>query len=282
MSDSLRPLISSFLLVLTATTLFSVGCSSHVARSSVQPVILLDHWFNRESKINDDGKSEYWHYTWEDTSNGGYSQLRDLFRKNGFDTRTLDTAPHPAVLQQADLYFIVDPDTEKESARPHAVSVDDIRAIREWVRAGGILILFGNDRGNAEFVHFNQLASEFGIRFNEDKINTVPGPDFEPGAVYTPAGHAIFGEPKKLYLKEFSSISVSGNARSLLEHRGHTVMAGSEVGKGYVFALGDPWIYNEYMSHKYLPAGFQNEEGASAWVQWLKRKQQQIRNKPKY
>jgi unsaturated rhamnogalacturonyl hydrolase len=39
-------------------------------------------------------------------------------------------------------------------------------------------------------------------------------------------------------------------------------MAEAKVGKGYVFAVGDPWIYNEYMDHDKLPVSFDNHQAA--------------------
>jgi len=46
-------------------------------------------------------------------------------------------------------------------------------------------------------------------------------------------------------------------------------MAISKYGKGTVFALGDPWIYNEYIDGRKLPADFDNYEAAVNWVKWL-------------
>ena len=33
------------------------------------------------------------------------------------------------------------------------------------------------------------------------------------------------------------------------------------MGKGYVFAIGDPWIYNEYIDHDRLPEVLKTESG---------------------
>ena len=48
-------------------------------------------------------------------------------------------------------------------------------------------------------------------------------------------------------------------------------MATAKYGMGTVFALGDPWIYNEYLDGRKLPADFDNYEAAEAWVKWLLR-----------
>jgi len=40
------------------------------------------------------------------------------------------------------------------------------------------------------------------------------------------------------------------------------LMAENKFGKGYVFAIGDPWIYNEYIDHDRLPQSFDNRKAA--------------------
>ena len=32
------------------------------------------------------------------------------------------------------------------------------------------------------------------------------------------------------------------------------------IGKGMVFAVGDPWLYNEYIDTRRLPAGYENAQ----------------------
>ena len=46
-------------------------------------------------------------------------------------------------------------------------------------------------------------------------------------------------------------------------------MTESKVGKGLVVAVGDPWIYNEYIDHAYLPADFENLKAAENLTQYL-------------
>ncbi|ULT43372.1 hypothetical protein KRR40_07955 [Niabella defluvii] len=46
-------------------------------------------------------------------------------------------------------------------------------------------------------------------------------------------------------------------------------MAVRKYGAGTVFALGDPWIYNEYIGHRRLPKQFENDKAAADWVKWL-------------
>jgi unsaturated rhamnogalacturonyl hydrolase len=231
--------------------------------------VALDSYFNHELKKDAAGRMAPWHYKWDELSNPGFSLWGHLFRGHGARTVTLAEAPTAASLKGADVYIIVDPDTEKETERPNFVRPEHVRAITEWVRAGGVLVLMGNDAGNAEFEHFNRLASQFGIRFNEDRRNLVPGDDFALGRLTPPSGHEIFRAARSLYLKEISTLALTPPARALLADKGDVVMAAAKLGRGTVFAVGDPWLYNEYVDGRKLPADFDNYEAADELALWL-------------
>jgi unsaturated rhamnogalacturonyl hydrolase len=130
-------------------------------------------------------------------------------------------------------------------------------------------VLMGNDAGNAEFEHFNQLAKQFGIQFNQDSKNRVQGNDFATGRVAVDDGHAIFKTAKHLYLKEISTLSLAPPARPVLQHKGDVIMAVARLGGGTVFAIGDPWLYNEYVDGRKLPAEFDNYKAAQDLARWL-------------
>jgi unsaturated rhamnogalacturonyl hydrolase len=72
----------------------------------------------------------------------------------------------------------------------------------------------------------------------------------------------LFSGVSKIYIKEVSDINLSGNAKAILTEKGKVLIAECRYGKGYVFAIGDPWIYNEYIDHDRLPAGFENRKAA--------------------
>jgi unsaturated rhamnogalacturonyl hydrolase len=74
--------------------------------------------------------------------------------------------------------------------------------------------------------------------------------------------HPIFKGVTKIYIKEISDINISGNAKAILTEKGKVLMAENKFGKGYVFAIGDPWIYNEYIDHDRLSASFENRRAA--------------------
>jgi unsaturated rhamnogalacturonyl hydrolase len=46
-------------------------------------------------------------------------------------------------------------------------------------------------------------------------------------------------------------------------------MSVAKVGKGTVFAVGDPWFYNEYLDGRKLPSEFENFNAANDLVKWL-------------
>src|SRR5258706_14485493 len=100
----------------------------------------------------------------------------------------------------------------------------------------------GNDIGNMEFDHFNQLAKQFGIQFNKDSRNKVPGNDFEKGLLVVPDGHPIFKTAKRLYLKEISTFKLMPLAKSVFDDQGDVIMAVARLRGGTIFAQGGPRV----------------------------------------
>jgi unsaturated rhamnogalacturonyl hydrolase len=233
--------------------------------------VALDYYFNNETKKDATGQLVSWHYKWDELSDGGYSFWGNIFRYFRATTEALKAAPTLVNLKKVDVYIIVDPDTEKETERPNFIEPPHIKAITDWVKSGGVLVLLGNDFGNAEFEHFNQLAGHFGIQFNKDSKNRVQGNEYTTGRVRIPDGNPIFTTSRSLYLKEISTQSLTAPAKPVLEHEGNIIMSVAKVGKGTVFALGDPWIYNEYVDGRKLPAEYDNARGATDLTLWLLR-----------
>ncbi len=223
-----------------------------------QDVVGLDTWFNHE--INASTGKPY-HYLWSDTAMSGFSDWGKIFLSKGARITTVGK-PLENVLNGIDIYIIVDPDTTSENPSPNYISNQDAGVITAWVRNGGVLVVMANDAPNCEFTHLNRLMREFGMRFNHVTLHTVPGDDFEKGASVDLPQNAIFKGVGKIYLKEISDITLMGNAMPVLNENGKVLMAETKYGKGYVFAAGDPWIYNEYIDHRMLPAGFDNMKAA--------------------
>jgi unsaturated rhamnogalacturonyl hydrolase len=231
--------------------------------------VLLDCYFNNEYRKNADGDSVRFHYTWDDQSNSGFSFLGNIFHQHGAALASLVNTPTAASLKAADIYIIVDPDTKAETASPHYVSPENADVIYNWVKSGGVLLLMGNDSANAEFTHFNQLAEKFGIRFNWDCKNHVIGNDYETGAIVIPQNDPVLPQTKKIYIKDLSSLQITPPAKAHISKDAVVIMATVRIGKGTVFAVGDPWIYNEYTDGRKLPAEYENFQAASDLAKWL-------------
>jgi len=70
-------------------------------------------------------------------------------------------------------------------------------------------------------------------------------------------------------MKEIPSLRLEDPAEIILSEDGNVFMAEVEFGKGMVLAIGDPWIYNEYIDHKLLPADFDNYKAAENLTLYL-------------
>jgi len=230
----------------------------------------LDYYFNHEFRKNSfTGEQEQWHYTWEDRTHGGFWLLGNQFRELGAKTVSVPTAPTAASLKGIDVYIIVDPDSKKETAKPNYVQANDIKAISDWVKAGGTLVMMANDTSNCEIPHFNELAKAFGMSFIPKSLNMVKGDQFEQGRVDIPAGNAIFKHTKAAYIKELAPIGLQGNMGKALVSKGSDViMATAKVGKGTVFVVGDPWLYNEYTDGRKIPAVYENFNAGKDLATW--------------
>ena len=232
--------------------------------------VLLDYYFNNESIKDITGKDIQFHYIWEEMDNNGYSLLGDIFNRHGVQTKGLTEAVTPGKLADASIYFIIDPDFPKENKNPNYIEPQHIETIYNWVADGGVLMLFSNDSNNVEFTRYNQLAERFGIHFNENKPrNQVKGNDYPSGTIAIPAGNSIFKTAKTIYIKEISTLSLKPPAKAVLTDKGDNIIAVSKVGKGTVFAIGDPWLYNEYLDGRKLPANLENYKAADDLVKWL-------------
>ena len=233
-------------------------------------VVGLDYYFNNEWKEDKDGKKIRYHYIWEDKDpNSGYSKLGDVITHLDAGLSELTDAPTKGSLDKLSIYIIVDPDTKKENPNPNYIDSSSIKAIVNWVKKGGVLALFGNDKGNAEFEHLNNLAENFGIHFNEVSRNRVVDDKYDMGKFDNLPEHPIFKDVKKIYLKEISTLSLKEPAEPVLTDSGYVIMASAKFGKGFVFAVGDPWLYNEYIDNHKLPIGFENYKAAENLFKWL-------------
>jgi unsaturated rhamnogalacturonyl hydrolase len=230
----------------------------------------LDYFFNHEMRKSAlSGEAEQWHYTWEERTHGGFWLWGNQFRELGARTVAVPAAPTAASLKPLSVYIIVDPDTRKESPAPNYVQPTDARAITDWVRGGGTLVLLANDTANCETKHFNELAATFGVQFTSQSVNMVQGSQFEQGKVDLTSGIGVFKNAATAYIKELAVLSVAAPAQSLVTNNGKVIMATARLGKGKVFVLGDPWLYNEYVDGRKIPASFENFWAGKDLARWL-------------
>jgi unsaturated rhamnogalacturonyl hydrolase len=230
--------------------------SAHAQAPTTQPgagkVVAEDYFFNHQVQ---NGKQ--YHYIWDDATINGYSKFGDVFKSFGATLAHCDHAPTAADLNKYSIYFIVNPSIPANAAggKPNYMDPASGDAIEAWVKSGGVLCLFLNDNTRSEIEHLDTLSSRFGITFNSDLRNEVVGTNRVTGT-FTAAqfpDHPLFKDIKAVYMKEISTITVKDPATPLLvvdneKHNGKDVIiATSHFGKGFVFAVGDPWFYNEYI-----------------------------------
>jgi unsaturated rhamnogalacturonyl hydrolase len=240
-----------------------------LARAGRGDKVMLDAWFNAQQRKNALGEAEYFHYKWDDNSDSGFSLLGHLFNDYGIETDTLYAAPTLENLSSARFYIVVSPDIPSKNPSPNYVTKRDAAQVAEWVKQGGILLMMENDPGNADIEHLDVLADIFGIHFNNVLSHHVIGDTFSMGRIEAPADGELLKQPLVLYMKDTCTITLSSAARPLLVDKGDVMMATAKYGKGTVFAVVDPWLYNEYSDGRKLPPEYGNFKGAQALLDWL-------------
>ncbi len=236
--------------------------------------VLLDGYFNSQTRKTADGNTELFHYKWTDDADTGYSTWARMFQQYGMATETLDHAPLAADLKGVEIYVIASPDILSLNPKMHPM--DDLNlgasyaAIEAWVKAGGVLVVMENDSEHAEQTHLDLLTDRFGIHFNPVTRNREAGDDYAPTIVPIPAGTGgIFKHAHKALMKETCTITVYAPSKPLLTDSGDVFMAESHIGHGLVFANVDPWIYNEYTDGRKTPLGEDNFAAGQELTHWL-------------
>ena len=150
------------------------------------------------------------------------------------------------------------------------MTAEDAEQIAAWVRGGGVLLMMETDPANADIEHLDLLADKFGLHFNNVLVHHVEGDDFAAGRIDVASAAAPFTHPHVFYMKDTCSLQLSGKAEPLMKDKsGELLMAWTRYGKGMVFAVTDPWVYNEYTDGRKLPAEYDNFGGGVELVQWL-------------
>lgn len=239
------------------------------ATTGLGSTVLLDAWYNSQTRKNAAGQTVLFHYKWDDESDSGFSLFGHIFRMFGVQTRTLAEAPTLDQLRGSRVYIIASPDNLSKTPQPHYMNAEDARQIATWVKQGGVLVMMENDPDNADITHLDELADVLGLHFNNVLTHHVIGNQIEMGRMDLAQPHPPFTSPHVLYMKDTCSIFPSRGASSLLEWKGDTMMAVARYGKGSVVAVVDPWLYNEYTDGRKLPPEYDNFAAGREFVRWL-------------
>ena len=231
--------------------------------------VLVDGWFNSQQRTDAFGQPVYFHYKWDTWDEPGYSLFGHIFRNFGANTAELDAQPTEANLKGADVYVIVSPDNLDKNPHPHFANTEDAAQIAQWVKAGGVLMIMENDTSYADLDHFNVVAEKFGIHFNSILRKHVVGTNWDQGQIAIDGKGPIFHRPHTIYVKDVCTISVSGPAHPVLAEGPDIFIATAKFGKGTVFAMVDPWLYNEYTDGRKLPAAYDNFAAGNELVRWV-------------
>jgi len=234
--------------------------------------VAIDAWFNSQMRKGPDGADESFHYKWDDDANSGFSFFGRAFQRYGAQLTTVGK-PTAESLKGVKVYIIASPDIPSKNPKPNYADAADAEAIAAWVNAGGVLLVMQNDGTNAEFEHFNGITERFGIHLNAVMRNTVEGSKYEQGKVVIPAGTTgVFHDAHNAYMKEICTISTQAPAvpvlRDMLHNSGEVYMAVAKYGKGTVYAVVDPWLYNEYTDGRKLPAEWDQFAAAKDLARW--------------
>jgi unsaturated rhamnogalacturonyl hydrolase len=231
--------------------------------------VLVDGWFNSQQRADAFGRQIEFHYKWETWDEAGYSLLGHIFHNFGAETQELDAEPSLANLRSAQVYLIVSPDNADKNPHPHYANAEDAAQIVSWVRSGGVLMIMENDTSYADLDHFNAVSEKFGIHFNSVLRKHVIGTNWDQGKILIDGGGPIFHHPHTIYVKDVCTISVSGPAHAALTEGDDIFMATAKYGKGTVYAMVDPWLYNEYTDGRKLPAAYDNFAAGNELVRWV-------------
>jgi hypothetical protein len=220
-------------------------CGLIIPGSAAQKqVVALDCYHNTETPA---------HYTWQKVGLGGYSQFAQIILGLGADTSTITTPLDSTTLSRASILIIVNPG---RTATSNLIGAAEIAAVDKWVGHGGKLMCFANNTGHVEFVHYNQLMARFGITFND--TTQTGGSNFGP----VPQNE-VFSSCTTFYIVDICNLSVAAPAKSVFTFQGNVLMAAVLKDSGEVFAMGDPWVYDEHLAAR------DNKKGITQVMNWL-------------
>jgi unsaturated rhamnogalacturonyl hydrolase len=231
--------------------------------------VIVDGWFNAQKRTDAFGQQVLYHYKWNTWDGPGYAIFGRIFENFGAHTMELDTEPRLMDLERGQVYIVVSPDNRDKNPQPHYATAEDAKQIAAWVKAGGVLVMMENDTSFADLDRFNVVAEKFGIHFNSVLRKHVEGSNWEQGKIAIDGKGAIFHRPHTIFVKDVCTISAMKPSSAVLEENGDIYMATAKYGKGTVFAMVDPWLYNEYTDGRKLPAAYDNYAAGVELARWI-------------
>jgi len=231
--------------------------------------VLVDGWFNSQQRADAFGQQVYFHYKWNTWDEPGYSLFGHIFRNYGADTKELDAEPTLANLRNAQIYLIASPDNLDKNPHAHFGNAEDAAQIADWVKFGGVLMIMENDTSYADLDHFNVISEKFGIHFNSVLRKHVVGANWEQGRIVIDGKSPIFHHTHTIFVKDVCTISVTSPAHAVLTEGDDIFMATAKFGEGTVYAMVDPWLYNEYTDSRKIPAAYDNFAAGNELVRWV-------------
>jgi unsaturated rhamnogalacturonyl hydrolase len=231
--------------------------------------VLLDAWFNSQTRQDAFGTPVSYHYKWDDRSDSGFSTLGHIFNNFGIDTRTLVSVPFVETLRHAQIYIIASPDSLAANPQANTIRSEDVSEIVQWVKEGGVLVIMANNSTSADLTHLNLLSERFGIRFNDVLRSHVDDSKWEMGKIIIAGSGPLFRYPHSLFMKDTWTLSVRSPAGALLSDHGNGLMAQAKFGRGMVLATVSPWLTNEFTDGRKLPREYDNYAAGQEMVRWL-------------
>jgi len=225
--------------VLAASVSTTTRVAGADAQTKTKPVFLYSRYFNAE------GETRY-------LADGNYKDVLERLRAD-FEVRTHNQRLTPKALAGVKVVLIANPSDRAVGSHPppHHISANDARALADFVRKGGGLIVMENQENhNLEVEDTNKLLAQFGIQatnlYTDAKQLVVPKETPIIGglrwAYYT--GNLLLldgahpARPRALVTNDLNQKPLNGS-----RDQAGVLMAAAEPGQGRVLVVTDSgWI----------------------------------------
>ncbi len=205
---------------------------------------------------------------WQDSTASGYSLLSRLIARLGGEIDTLLSSPSPEQLRRTSVLVIVDPHAHVEGKQAGGTGEREAQLIEDWVRGGGVLVLFPQEARNGTTSRVNTIGRRFGLTFSEDRLTEIGGGGHEKGYAVAGNTHPMFSGVRRVFMTDPCPIHVRAPAAAVLSVQGRCVIGESRMGRGTVVAFSCQWMRNELLAEG-TQTGKQNSSAAEAVCSWL-------------